>query len=42
MRARGEIAAMGERARALVMTDSADRVVNVALNVAARCGARAA
>jgi processive 1,2-diacylglycerol beta-glucosyltransferase len=42
MRARGEIAAMGQRARALVMADSADRVVDVALNVAARCGARAA
>jgi processive 1,2-diacylglycerol beta-glucosyltransferase len=42
MRARGEIAAMGHRARELVVADSADRVVDVALNVAARSGARAA
>jgi len=41
MRARGEIAAMGRRARELVVADSADRVVSVALD-AARSGARAA
>jgi processive 1,2-diacylglycerol beta-glucosyltransferase len=42
MRMRGEIAVMGERARGLVVADSADRVVDVALETVARLGARAA
>jgi processive 1,2-diacylglycerol beta-glucosyltransferase len=42
MRSRGEIAAMGERARGLVVPDSADRVVDVALGLAGRRAARAA
>jgi len=40
MRSRGEIAAMGERARGLVVPDSADRVVDVALGLAGRRAAR--
>jgi processive 1,2-diacylglycerol beta-glucosyltransferase len=42
LRARDEIAAMGERARGLVVADSADRVVDAALEAVARSGARAA
>jgi len=42
MRARGEIAQMGARARGLVVTESADRVVDVALELASRRSARAA
>jgi processive 1,2-diacylglycerol beta-glucosyltransferase len=42
MRARGEIAATGERARGLVVPESADRVVDVAERLAGKRSARAA
>jgi processive 1,2-diacylglycerol beta-glucosyltransferase len=42
MRARGEIAQMGERARGLVVPESGDRVVDVAIELAGRRAARAA
>jgi processive 1,2-diacylglycerol beta-glucosyltransferase len=42
MRARGEIASMGAKARGLVLPHSAEAVVDVALGLAARSGWRAA